>query len=261
MRKSRARKSAQETRDLMVAEGLKQLQLQGVGVGLDRITLESACNAADIARSSSHSAWAIDDENTPQVTYQRAVLRAWLLDRESSLFADAAQNALVELFADPENPPAASMIIRTAVHASFEAGFGINDPNERNVGDYLSTDMALRYAIASQPPDRQDGEALGWLRQGEVKNRLNRVEDSYKPLGTLLGMQPRPELGELAYELFGVVVAALVEGIGLRNRILPEMNLDKPLFDTPIGEPPAFLIGMCVEALVPVFFVPVPEEL
>ena len=244
----------------MVAEGLRQLQANGVGIGLADITLENACVNADIARSSSHSAWAINDDYTPQVTYQRAVLKAWLLTREKSMFADAAQGELLELFADPDNPPSSSAIIRKASQAAYEAGYGLRDDGERTAGDYLSSDMALRYAIASHPPERQDTEALGWLREGEVMNRRDRVEDSYKPFGELLGLQPKPEIGELAYELFGLAVAALVEGVGLRNHILPEMNLDKPLYPTPEGEAPAFLIGLCVEALVPVFFEPMTEE-
>ena len=258
MRKSRVRKSAEETRDLMVAAGLHQLQLEGIGLGLDRITLEAACVAADIPRSSSHSAWAIDDTYSPQVTYQRAVVRAWLLEREDSLFADAAQKALVDLFADPADPPSASAIVRTSIQSAFEAGFGIGDPDKASEGDYLSTDLALRYAIASRPDDGTDDEIADWLQQGETSNRRDRIEDSYKPLGTLLGMQPKEAFGELGYELFGIVVASLVEGIGLRNRILPDLNLGQTRYSIGAGEHPATILEMCVEAMVPIFFEPIP---
>lgn len=244
----------------MVAAGLRQLQLEGIGLGLDRITLEAACLTADIPRSSSHSAWAIDDSYTPQVTYQRAVVRAWLLEREDSLFADAAQSALVDLFADPENPPSASAIVRTSIQSAFEAGFGIDDPAKASEGDYLSTDLALRYAIASRPDEGRDDEIAGWLHEGETSNRRDRIEDSYKPLGTLLGMQPKEAFGELAYELFGIVVATLLEGIGLRNRILPDLNLGRARYSTGDGEAPATVLELCVEAIVPVFFEPVPVD-
>jgi len=243
----------------MVAVGLRQLQEEGIGIGVDHLTLESACVAAEVPRSSSHSAWAIDDDYTPQVMYQRTVLKAWLLERENTMFADTAHDALVKLFADPENPPSSSAIVRTSIQAAFKAGYGLQE-EQRNDGDFLSTDMALRYAIASQPPGQRDQEISGWLRQGETANRANRIEDSYKPLGTLLRMRPRPEFGESAYELFGIVIASLVEGIGLRNQVLPEKNLDKPLFDVEPGETPPLLIGLCVEAMVPVFFEPVPED-
>ncbi len=239
----------------MVEIGLRQLQEQGVGIGVDHLTLEAACSEGAIPRSSSNAAWAIDDDYTPQVVYQRAVLKAWLLERESSMFADAAQEALVTLFADEDNPPSASSIVRTAIQAAFVAGYG----DERGQRDFLSTDMALRYAIASQPKDLRDEEVASWLREGELSNRANRIEDSYKPLGTLLGMRPKPAIGEVAYELFGIVVASLVEGIGLRNQVLPELNLDVPLIAVE-GETPGLLIGLCVEAMIPVFFEPIPED-
>lgn len=239
----------------MVEVGLRQLQEQGVGIGVDHLTLEAACLEGDIPRSSSNAAWAIDDDYTPQVMYQRSVLKAWLLERESSMFADAAQEALVALFADEDEPPSASAIVRTSIQAAFAVGYG----DERGLGDYLSTDMALRYAIASQPVSMRDEEVASWLREGELSNRADRIEDSYKPLGTLLGMRPKPAIGDSAYELFGVVVASLVEGIGLRNQVLPELNLDVPIFEVE-GETPALLIGLCVEAMVPVFFEPIPEE-
>jgi len=244
----------------MVAAGLRQLQLEGIGLGLDRITLEAACLTADIPRSSSHSAWAIDDNYTPQVTYQRAVLRAWLLEREDSLFADAAQNALVELFADPNNPPDASAIVRTSIQSAFEAGFGLDDPDRAGEGDYLSTDLALRYAIASWPDEGRDEEIPTWLKQGETLNRQDRIEDSYKPLGTLLGIRPKEAFGELGYELFGIVVASLLEGIGLRNRILPDLHLGQTRYSTVAGESPATILELCVEAMVPIFFEPVPAD-
>ncbi len=243
----------------MVEIGLRQLQAEGVGLGVDHLTLESACLEGQIPRSSSHSAWAIDDDFTPQVVYQRAVIKAWLLERESSMFADSAQAALVELFADPDNPPSASTIVRTAIQASYVVGHGLHEDGRRGA-DYLSTDLALRFSIASQPPEMRDEDVQAWLRTGEVSNRADRIEDSYKPLGTLLGMRPRPELGEAAYELFGIAVASLVEGIGLRNQVLPELNLEKPLYEGEPGETPPLLIGLCVEALIPAFFEPVPAD-
>jgi len=243
----------------MVQVGLRQLQAEGIGIGVDHLTLESACLEADIPRSSSHSAWAIDDDYTPQVMYQRTVLKSWLLERENTMFADTAHSALVALFADEDDPPSSSSIVRTAIQSAFKAGYGLNAEG-RSDGDFLSTDMALKYAIASQPSELRDEDVSTWLVQGEMTNRANRIEDSYKPLGTLLRMRPKPEFGDLAYELFGIVVASLVEGIGLRNQVLPHLDLGKPLFAPEPGGTPPLLIGLCVEAMVPVFFEPKPED-
>lgn len=259
-KKARVRRTAKQTRQILVAEGLRQLQAHGVQIGLDHITLEAACAATDVPRSSSHSAWAIDDEYTPQALFQRTVLNAWLTTREDSMFAVAAQDALVDLYKEPDSDPAPAEVVRAAIQAAFFEGFNAGARADNGGGAYLSTDLAIRFAIASQPNSERDEEILAWLREGEVGNRSDRIDDSYKPLGALLGMQPRPEYGERAYVLFGIAIAALVEGIGLRHEILPELGLDQPLVPTPEGGVDALLIGVCVDALVPAFFEPIPSE-
>ena len=76
-------------------------------------------------------------------------------------------------------------------------------------------------------------------------------------MGELLGMKPRAEYGERAYVLFGIAIAALVEGIGMRHAILPELELDKPIFPAVGDDEPTMLIGACCEALVDSFFEPI----
>jgi hypothetical protein len=182
----------------------------GSVVGVDHLTLEAVCAAADVPRSSSHSAWAIDDDYTPLSMFQREVLRAWLTERENSMFADAAQDALTRLFSDPENPPTAPEIVRTTIQSAFYEGY--------NTGD------------------------------------------SFRPLGSLLAMRSKAIYGESSFIFFGIAVASLVEGIGLRNTILPELELDRPMFPTPPGDVPTLLIGACVEAIIPIFFEPIPDQ-
>ena len=255
---AKRRRSAQETRELMVAEGVRQLQERGIEPGVEHLTLENAYSALDIPRSSSHSAWSIDAEHTPQVTFQRAVLKEWLLERESTMFADSAAAAIAELYETTDGGPSRGSVIRTAIQAAFHAGLG-QVGEDRTDGDYLTTDLALRFAIASQPPSDRDPEVEEWLRQGEVSNRQDRIEDSYRPLGELLGLRPKAEFGESAYGFFAIAVASVVEGVGLRHRILPELELDKPLFEAADGEAPTLLVGLCVESLVKTFFEPVAD--
>lgn len=257
-KKARVRRTAKQTRQVLVDEGMRQLQLHGVQIGLDHLTLEAACAATDVPRSSSHAAWAIDDDYTPQALFQRTVLHAWLTSREDNMFAEAAQDALQELF-ERSSDASSSEIVRTAIQAAFFAGYGANGRTATDGGAYLPTDLAIRYAIASQPGDERDEQIVEWLRVGELSNRADRIEDSYKPLGALLGMKPRPEYGDRAYVLFGIAIAALVEGIGLRHAILPELELDQPLVPTQPGGVDELLIGVCVDALVPAFFEPTDE--
>jgi len=260
MEKRRVRRSAEDTRQLMIAEGVRQLQERGVGLGVDHLTLESAFVRLDIPRSSSHAAWSTDEAFTPQETYQRAVLREWLLHRESTIFADSAREALLELFADNDGKPSAGSVIRTAIQAAFAAGIGLSEDVVRGDGDFLTTDLALRFALVSQASAERDSDVSEWVRSSELANREARILDSYRPLADLLGYRPRPEFGDAAFTFFAIAVASLVEGIGLRHRILPELELGKPVLDAPDREAPMELIGVCVEALVPVFFEKVPAS-
>lgn len=252
---ARVRRSADETRQLMVEAGLEMLQEHGVTLGLDKLTLEAACSEKDIARSSSHAAWAIDDRFTPQEMFQREVVKSWLFDREGKLFADAAATAVAELFADGEAPTPRE-VIRAGAQAAFEEGVRRNG---HGVGDFLSTDLALRYAIASQPPDERDPEMLRWLSEGERKNRMSRVEDTYKPFGKTIGVEPKPEFGDDAYQIYSVIVASLVEGLSLRALLLPELDLTRPIKGFEDDRVPPTVLGACLEALVPVLFRSVEE--
>jgi hypothetical protein len=73
-------------------------------------------------------------------------------------------------------------------------------------------------------------------------------------------MRPKEVYGDKAYVFLGIVIASLIEGIGLRNSILPELELDKPPFDGAAGDVPTLLIGACVEAIIPVFFETIGDE-
>jgi len=241
---------------VLVAEGLRQLQERGLQVGMDHVTLEAACVNTGVPRSSSHAAWSIDDEFAPQAMFQRAVVRAWLSDREDTMFASASHAAVADALERKGEALTGSEIIRVAIQAAFVEGLNLEDDLAADEGDYLSTDMAIRHAIASQPHADRDDEMLEWLRTGEMSNRNARIEDTYKPMGELLGRKPRPQYGDRAYTLFGIAAAALVEGIGMRHAILPELELDKPLFPAEDGDEPTLLIGACVEALVDTFFEP-----
>ncbi len=234
----------------MIEAGLEMLQAHGVTLGLDQLTLEAACIKKDIARSSSHAAWAIDDRFSPQEKFQREVVKSWLFDREGTLFADAAANAVAALF-ESGYKPTAQDIIRAGATAALEAGM---KSAELGDGDFLSTDLALRYAIASQPHAERDPEMLEWLSAGERANRQSRVEDTYKPFGKTIGYEPRAEFGDQAFEIYSILVASLVEGMSLRSVLLPEIDFVGPIMGTEKDRVPVNVLGACLEALLPVFF-------
>jgi hypothetical protein len=257
-KKSRPRRSAEETRRVLVAEGIKQLESVGMDFGVEHLTLEAACAVTNVPRSSSHAAWAIDDDYAPQALFQRTVLQEWLTTREAATFADAAQTALAQALEDHGDGLSAHDIIRIGIQAALESGL---QPNEEGVGSGLiSTDMAIKHTLASQPAENRDPEIVAWARDAELANRADRIVDAYRPIANLLGLKPRPEYGEDAYAHVALAVAAIVEGVTMRELVIPELNVARasirPLGDNGV---PATLVGVCVEAIVDKFMMPIED--
>lgn len=254
-KKSRPRRSAEETRRVLVAEGLRQLELVGMDFGVEHVTLEAACARTNVPRSSSHAAWAIDDDYTPQALFQRTVLQAWLSSREGTTFAVAAQDALAKALEEHGENLTRDEVLRISIQAALEEGLLATEDSDGS--GLISTDMAIKHTLASQPAGSRDPEIVQWARDAEVKNRAERIKDSYRPLGELLGMVPRPEFGEAAYDHLAVALASLTEGVTMRELVLPELNIARAsIRDTGDSRVPSTLLGVCVEALVDKFFEP-----
>lgn len=227
------------------------LQRHGIEIGVDGLTLEAVCIDQDIARSSSHAAWAIDDRYSPQETFQRSVLELWLQESEGTLFAEAASRSITEVL--NEDPDRLSFAIQRGTEAAFLEGIKRYEAGE---GDFISTDMAMRFALASQRDDERDEDVFGWIQESEERNRVARINDIYKPLGELIGMTPKSELGEDAYHFYAMVVAALLEGFTLRRFLAPEFDCLRAVGPSEDGTYEESVIAACVQALIPVFFEP-----
>jgi len=252
-KKSRPRRSAEETRQLLVAEGLRQLELVGMDFGVEHITLEAACAETKVPRSSSHAAWAIDDDYTPQAFFQRAVLQAWLASRGGNTFAAAVTVAVAEAAEIHGAALDRNDVVRVAIQAALEAGLPAGEHGEGS--GLLSTDMAIKHALASQPAARRDPQIVQWACDSEMRNRTQRIADSYRPIGELLDMEPRAEFGEAAYEHLALAVAALIEGVTMREVVMPDLEVARASIRSPGPTGiPATLLGVCVEALVDKFF-------
>jgi len=252
-KKTRPRRSAEETRRVLVAEGLRQLERVGMDFGVEHLTLEAACVVSNVPRSSSHAAWAIDDDFAPQALYQRTVLREWLRTREGTTFSVAAEKALAQAFEELGDKITRGDIIRVSIQAALEESLASAEGEEGS--GFMSSDMAIKHTLASQPEASRDPEIAEWVREAELKNRADRVEDTYRPLAELLGIRPRPEYGDDAYAHMALAIAGLTEGIALRELIVPELGVARtPIRETSSGSVPATLLGVCVEALVDTFF-------
>ncbi len=236
----------------MLAAGVAQLEREGVQYGLEHLTLEAACLATDVPRSSSHAAWATNDDYTPQTLYQKTVMQSWLEEREGLLFAEAAETALTKAFAEHGDGLSRGEIIRVAIQAAIAAAV---EPDENGVGSgFLSSDMALKHALASQPTGQRDPEVEAWVRTTEVEQREKRIDDTYRRLADLLGMKPRADYGDAAFEHLALAIASLTEGITMRHLVLPEREYATRSIRDDGSAIATTLLGVCVEALVDEFF-------
>jgi len=225
--------------------------------GVEHITLETACASTNVPRSSSHAAWAIDDDYAPQALFQRTVLRQWLQTREGSIFAEAAQEATAHAL-EQHGELTGHEIARVAIQAALEVGLSPNDQGDGT--GLLSTDMAIKHTLASQPASSRDPEIVAWASEAETKNRAERIDDAYRPLGKLIGLRPRSEFGDAAYGHLALAVAALTEGITMRELVLPELGVARSqIREEPASPIPSTLLGVCVEALIDKFFEPQPD--
>jgi len=258
-RKSRIRRSAEETRQIMLESGIEQLEREGLSFGLEHVTLETACIQKDLPRSSSHAAWSIDDDYTPQTTYQRAVLKKWLDDREGLMFEAAAEKALANVFEQFGDNPTRGEIIRAGVQAVVMAAVSPDDVAGVGSG-FLSTDMAIKHALASQPPDERDPEIAEWVSESEIQIRTRRIDTTYRPLAEMLALVPRPEYGDAAFEHIALAIGALTEGIALRHLIIPDRQFAVASIREGDERVPYTLVAVCVEALVDTFFMPAETE-
>ena len=147
--------------------------------------------------------------------------------------------------------------IRAAVTTAFDL---TRSADTNGLGDFLSTDLAIRYALASQPRDERDPEMFDWLSQGERQYRKGLVEEVYGPFSLIAGLEPRAEFGEDAWTFFDIVASSLVEGLGLRSMLLPELDLTGALDGTEGERVPTSVLGACCEAIMHVFFVEKSED-
>lgn len=205
-KRQRTRQSAQETKAALIAAGLEQLIADGFSLGLDHITLERALRHAGLPRSSAYNVWAAGEGSpSPQEQFQREVLHRLLFDhlsgREFNEITTAAAEALRD--ADPDAPTSAvlSELVRRAGKANIDA---------------TATSEFWRLRIAAQNASAHlDGkpgyeDVRRWITEAEEGWRERLIDEIYRPLTQVLGLQPRPEFGDRAWELLAIAAGALI---------------------------------------------------
>ncbi len=240
----RPRRSAQETREVLIEHGLAALRDHGLSIGLDAVTLERAHVESDLPRSSAYAAWPSTVGRTPQQEYQREVLRRAIRERLSDVQSTASTGEAVLDALVPGATPVENL--RAVVRVACEANFAIGV--ESQVWRLV---MALQALVGSQTESNHDAELAEWLSATEVELRATSIESIYRPLSELAGFEPRPEYGERAWDLVAIGAGALAEGLVARNRL---SGASKHLTEVDRNGESWTLLGLGVEALLRQFF-------
>jgi len=213
------RLSAEETRQRLIDVGVELLCTHGMSVGLDAVTLEQAVRTADVSRSSAYAAWSTDDDYSPQELFQRTVLRQAVLDRNATI------GELQEVVANVVATHADTMTPTELLREMIRVGGGTNI---RSVANSTSWQLvnALRSILHSTSDGERDEDFASWMDEAEEDLRLDTIENVYKPMVELIGLTPRPEYGELAYQYGEISAAALSEGLATRYSLSASEYLD-----------------------------------
>ncbi|MFT7474101.1 MAG: hypothetical protein ACI81L_001021 [Verrucomicrobiales bacterium] len=247
---SRQRLSADETKERLLASGFASLTTSGMSIGMDSVNLEHAVRDAAVSRSSAYLVWSTDDHYSPQEMFQHAVLRR----------AVEARNATVERLQESAysvvEEHGASMgpleLLREIIRVSGSA-------NVRAISDSSSWQLviALRAILHSAPDGRRDEDLADWMNESEEELRNATINNVYRPLVELIGLVPRPEYGELAYQYGEISSSALAEGLSARYSLRAREHLEG-LVHPAIKDPEKSwsVYSLMLEKIVQTFFVP-----
>ena len=245
----RPRLSSEETKTRLIDAGITALHTSGLSIGLDAVNLEQAVRDADVSRSSAYAVWSTDGYS-PQEDFQRAVLLRAIEDRRITLEAltDSIASHYGELVGTMSNQEILREIIRRTATSNVRATS--ESPSWRLV-------IALRAILHSVPEGERDQELADWIQSTSRKIRDYTIESVYKPLGEAVGLTPRPQYGDRAFELGEMCASAVSEGFSMRYWLDPADFLDGlPHPDSEDGEANWGMYGLVFEQIVRMFFVP-----
>lgn len=245
----RQRLSAEEASERLIRAGLEALAEQGLSVGLDAVSLERAVRDAEVPRSSAYAIWSTDDVYAPQELFQRAVLRRAAEDRTSTIEKLMATSARVY----EEN--AETMSSRELLSELIRVG---GRENAIDVAHTLSWQLVIAVrAILQSGKGGIDDDLVVWMNDSEEQVRQSTIAEVYRPFVELLGLKPRPEYGDLAYQYGEIAASSLAEGLAMRYQLRANEFLDDithPGAD--VEDPKWSLYSLMFEQIVQLFFEP-----
>lgn len=246
----RPRLSAEETRERLLAAGLADLARQGMSIGLDAVNLEQAVRDANVSRSSAYAVWSTDDDFAPQELFQREVLRAAVADRSATI-ARLQESATAVYVANVDTMSQRELLAEMIRVAGTE--------NVQAVADSPSWQLviAVRAILHSAPDDQRDDDLATWMSDSEEELRESTIADVFKPFVEILGIEPRPEYGDLAYQYGEISASAASEGLAMRYSLRAHEFVDGMVHPThPDPDKLWSLYALMFESIVHTFFRP-----
>ena len=250
----RQRLSSDESRELLVDAGLQALKENGLSIGLDAVSLETAVRDSAVPRSSAYAVWSTDDVYSPQESYQRTVLMRAIADRRSTL--DSLMQQVVVILDTAPPDMSQDELLREMIRVA-----SANNTNELAGSWSWQIVLAMRTVINTAPAGGQDPELADWMNESEEELRLETIERVYKPMAAVFGLRPRPEFGERAWHLGEIAAASLAEGIAMRESLGASKYLNGlPNPSEPNGQDNWSLYALMFEQVMHTFFERIDEE-
>ena len=245
-RQRKRRLTQQETHDLLLEEGVRALHGEGVGIGLDAVSLETAIRATGVARASAYRLWPATDEYGPQDLFQREVLQKAIGAR------DAAITKTIEVVTEVITSLGESATPHELYQAMIRPGAQTNLEGIRSSPEWRIV-IALHSLVSARPDHARDPELVAMLDEAEAEWREKIEHDFYRPLQELLGLKPRPAFGDDAIQLVILAANALAEGLISKDALTEASAYVDKTWTLEDGNDWG-LFALVFEAIVPIFF-------
>lgn len=250
------RRSAAETRRLMLDAGMERLAATGLEPSMEQFSIEQALRDASVPRSSAYNAWTgLVADCTPQEAYQRELIHHAistgpgagrmdvLIDQASPLLAraDSIDRAVLE-----------KELIRIAGEAHYQSCLA---------DQALVVGLAL-LASATTTDSTLADDIVTWSAEAETRWRTRLIEQIFRPFMTYMGRRPKPEFDpDLVWDQFVTALNALGAGILPRTRLVDDevlYGIERPGPDGDVRQ--WSLFAVVLEGLIDTFFEQAPEE-
>lgn len=240
-----------DVKERLIEAAMADLLANGVGIGLEEVTLSSAIAATGASRATAYRSLSHADLDPQAYLREEVISRVLLRDTREENREKVARAVTAEIerrTADLESNDAAR---RTAAFRSIirvgaaESYTSVANSCERSI-------LIAAYGATNSRGDDAIESRLAELRKGEA-DVATLFSDIYHQLASLFQYRLRPQ-----YDMadFATAVAAFVEGLAMRSRVSSHLvDIYRPT-GVDGGEEPWTLFAIGVEGMFTVFFEP-----